>query len=93
MKKVFLTLIAVTLVAGLFAQQINRERVVVEIATGTWCQYCPGAAMGADDLVANGHDVAIIEYHNGDAFANAFSNHRNSYYSVSGYPTAHFDGV
>lgn len=93
MKKVFLTLIAVTLVAGLFAQQINRERVVVEIATGTWCQFCPGAAMGADDLVANGHDVAIIEYHNGDAFANAFSNHRNSYYSVTGYPTAHFDGV
>lgn len=83
----------ITLTVGLFAQQVDRERVIVEIATGTWCGYCPGAAMGADDLVANGCEVAVIEYHNGDAFANAASNHRNSYYSVSGYPTAHFDGV
>jgi PKD repeat protein len=93
MKKVFLTLIAVTFIASLFAQQVPRERVVVEIGTGTWCQFCPGAALGADDLVANGHDVAIIEYHNGDAYANTASNARNSYYAVSGYPTTHFDGV
>jgi PKD repeat protein len=93
MKKLILTFSAAFIVLGLLSQQVNRERVVVEIATGTWCQFCPGAAMGADDLVANGHDVAIIEYHNGDAYANAASNHRNSYYSVSGYPTTHFDGV
>ena len=93
MKKVFLTLIAVTLIFGLFAQQVARERVVVEIATGTWCTYCPGAALGADDLVANGHDVAIIEYHNGDGWATTASNFRNTYYGVSGYPTTHFDGV
>lgn len=93
MKKAFLTLIAITLISGLFAQQVARERVLVEIATGTWCVYCPGAAMGADDLVANGHDVAIIEYHNGDSYANTASNYRNTYYGVTGYPTTHFDGV
>ena len=93
MKKVLLTIMIIAFTAGLFAQQVDRERVIVEIATGTWCGYCPGAAMGADDLVANGHDVAIIEYHNGDAYANTASNARNSYYAVSGYPTAHFDGV
>lgn len=49
--------------------------------------------MGADDLIANGCDVAVIEYHNGDAFANAASNHRNTYNGVSGYPNALFDGV
>jgi len=93
MKQLFITFLVLTFVASAYAQQVPRERVLVEIATGTWCQYCPGAALGADDLVANGHDVAIIEYHNGDSFANTASNYRNSYYGVSGYPTTHFDGV
>jgi hypothetical protein len=63
------------------------------IGTGTWCQWCPGAALGADDLIANGKQVAIIEYHNGDDYTNAYSNYRNAYYALSGYPTTHFDGV
>ncbi|MCK5840492.1 MAG: T9SS type A sorting domain-containing protein [Bacteroidales bacterium] len=94
MKKI-LTLLASFLFAFLFvtAQQVERDKVVVEIATGAWCGYCPGAAMGADDLAANGHDVAILEYHNGDPFVNVYSTARNNYYAVSGYPTAHFDGV
>lgn len=74
------------------AQQVAKNYVVVEIGTGTWCGYCPGAAMGADDLVENGHDVAIIENHNGDSYANTASNARNSYYGISGYPTAFFNG-
>ena len=72
---------------------LPRNLVVVEIGTGTWCQYCPGAAMGADDLIANGHSVAIIENHNGDNYANTYSNARNSYYAITGYPTAVFDGL
>jgi hypothetical protein len=72
---------------------IPRKTVLLEIATGTWCTYCPGAAMGADDLVSNGKTVAIIEYHNADAFSNADADARNSYYNVPGYPTAHFDGI
>jgi hypothetical protein len=71
---------------------VPRDKVIVEITTGTWCQYCPGAAMGADALVGNGHQVAIIENHGGDSFATTESNARNTYYSVSGYPTAFFDG-
>ncbi|MEN8225311.1 MAG: T9SS type A sorting domain-containing protein [Bacteroidota bacterium] len=71
----------------------EREMVLVEIGTGTWCGYCPGAAMGADDLIANGHNVAVIENHNGDDYANQYSNARNSYYGITGYPTAVFDGV
>ncbi len=71
----------------------ERNMVVLEIGTGTWCTYCPGAALGADDLVTNGHSVAVIENHNGDPFANTYSNARNTYYSVPGYPTAMFDGV
>ena len=75
-----------------FAQQISRDNVLLEIGTGTWCVYCPGSAMGADDLVANGHDVVVIENHNGDSYTNTASNARNSYYNISGYPTALFDG-
>lgn len=36
MKKVFLTLFFVSFIFTLFAQQVTRERVVVEMATGTW---------------------------------------------------------
>ena len=68
MKKLTTTIFA--LIIGLsfsFSQQIQRDKVLIEIGTGTWCQYCPGSAMGADDMVANGHDVVIIENHNGDS--------------------------
>lgn len=87
--------IAIILLAPVFikAQTVPREMVVMEIGTGTWCTYCPGAAMGADDLLENGSRVAVIENHNGDAFANPYSNARNSYYGISGYPTAIFDGL
>ncbi len=94
MKKVLLTFIlsAFIITSASFAQQVDRNYVVVEIGTGTWCGYCPGAAMGADDLYENGHQVAIIENHNGDSYANTASNARNSYYGITGYPTAFFDG-
>ncbi|HEX7356548.1 MAG TPA: T9SS type A sorting domain-containing protein [Ignavibacteriaceae bacterium] len=71
----------------------ERGMVILEIGTGTWCQYCPGAAMGAHDLLTNGKDVGVIKYHNGDSFTNTYSNARNTYYGISGFPTAVFDGV
>lgn len=71
----------------------DREMVLLEIGTGTWCTYCPGSQMGADDLVANGCSVAVVEYHNGDTYTNTYSNARNTYYGISGFPTAVFDGV
>jgi hypothetical protein len=73
-----------------------RDKVVLEIGTGTWCTYCPGAAMGAEDMIENGHNVAVVEYHSGgggDPFINTFSDARCVYYGISGFPTAYFDGV
>ncbi len=70
----------------------DRELVLVEIGTGTWCTYCPGAAMGADDLVEEGHPVAVIEYHGGDDYETSESMSRINYYNLGGYPTAWFDG-
>ena len=71
----------------------ERDFVLLEVGTGTWCTYCPGAAMGADDLVTNGKKVAVVENHNGDIYAYTASDARNSYYSITGYPTAIFDGI
>ncbi|HEY6626309.1 MAG TPA: T9SS type A sorting domain-containing protein [Ignavibacteriaceae bacterium] len=70
-----------------------REMVILEIGTGTWCVYCPGAQMGGEDLVNNGHSVAVIEHHNGDSFTNSYSDARNTYYGINAFPTAVFDGV
>ncbi len=95
MKKLGYLLILAFLAMSLYtnAQEVEREMVVLEIGTGTWCPYCPGAAKGADDLVEKGHDVAVIEYHSGDAFQNQYSLSRIGYYNISSYPTAVFDGV
>lgn len=93
MKHIYLFIAGLFMSISLIAQQVPREMVVLEIGTGTWCQYCPGAAMGADDLVENGCHVAVVENHNGDTYANQYSNTRNSFYALTGYPTAIFDGL
>jgi hypothetical protein len=93
MKKILLSVVMIVAVAMAFGQTVPRQMVALEIGTGTWCQYCPGAAMGADDLLSNGKLVGVVENHNGDPFANNYSNARNSYYNITGYPTARFDGT
>jgi len=70
-----------------------RDMVILEIGTGTWCVWCPGAAMGADDLVHFGHNVAVLEHHYNDPYQNTYSLARIAYYGISAYPTAVFDGV
>lgn len=92
MKKLFTLILTISVLIA-FSQQVSREEVVLEIGTGTWCPYCPGAAMGADDLIAAGHDVAVIEYHDGDSFENTDGAARINYYNITGFPTAFFDGV
>lgn len=93
MKKGLLIIVGVVLSFGLFAQQVDREKVLLEIGTATWCTYCPGAAMGAEDLVENGHPVAVIEYHTSDSYTNTEATTRANYYGISGIPDAWFDGV
>jgi hypothetical protein len=52
--------------------------------------------MGAEDLVSNDANVAVVEYHSGgggDPYINTFSDARVAYYGISGFPTAVFDGI
>lgn len=44
-------------------------------------------------MVSNGDPVAPIANHNGDPYANTYSNARNSYYGITGFPTVKFDGI
>ncbi len=72
---------------------IDRELTLFEIFTGTWCGYCPGSALAADDLIHNGDNVAIIEYHNGDPYQVDHGEwRRTKYYNVASFPTALVDG-
>jgi PKD repeat protein len=96
MKKALLSLIASFAVLIAFSQAVQRNQVILEIGTGTGCQYCPGSAMGAEDLLAGGANVAVIEYHSynsGDPFNTPEAAARTSYYGITGYPTAYFDGT
>lgn len=95
MKKTFL--LSVSLIILPFVLFAVDRVVVVEIATGTWCPNCPAAARGADDLAEEHPDkVLVVEYHGGSAtepFMTSETQQRISYYGISGYPTAVFDGL
>lgn len=80
-------------IQNILSQQVPKNFVVVEIGTGTWCTFCPGAAMGADDMVENGLQVAVVENHYGDSYENTGSNARNNLYNINSYPTAVFNGL
>ena len=76
------------------AQGATKKAVVLEIATGTWCTFCPGSSIGSSELIDNGWPVVVIKNHeaNGDPFETTESAARNNYYNVSGFPTSTFDG-
>ena len=65
MKKIFTLCLLAGIATIAAAQIVPRDKVILEIGTGTWCTYCPGAAMGADDLLEQGYPVGVVENHNG----------------------------
>ncbi|MBN1481536.1 hypothetical protein EH223_04160 [candidate division KSB1 bacterium] len=74
--------------------ETNREVVLIEKATGTWCGYCPGAARCVTELQrAFPGQVAAIDYHISDNYENAQCRPRAEFYNVPGYPTAKFNGI
>jgi hypothetical protein len=78
----------------------DRNFMVFEMFTGTWCGYCPTAAQAIDEMVADGDDVAVIEYHGGDAYETPGTAARSAFYEqwydegdpFFGYPTTIFNG-
>ncbi len=78
---------------------VNRDWVVFEVGTGTWCTYCPAAAMACEDMETNGDSAASIEYHSdggytgADIFMTPTDSARLRYYNVTAFPTGIADGT
>jgi len=97
MKKVVLSIICMFSIVLLMGQNVPRSFVAVEDGTSTLCTYCPGAAMGCDDLLENGCNVAVIANHSNllgtDPYTNTMSTARNSMWGISALPTVTLDGA
>lgn len=97
MRTFSLLLVSTLLVLQASFAQVARDKVVIEVFTGVNCPYCPAAANGVKDMLAQGLDIAPIAIHTSSfsipQFYTAETNARAQYYGVSSYPTAKFDGV
>lgn len=71
---------------------VVRNYVLLEEGTGTWCPYCPGAAMGLEQMYDENLDIAVIAYHEGDPYETTQSLSRLGYYGITTYPSVLFDG-
>ena len=73
---------------------VERNLVLMEGGTGTWCTYCPGAAKGLRDLIeVNNKNAVAVEYHSGDSYEIPAGVARINYYTITGFPTVIADGV
>ncbi len=74
----------------------ERNYVLLEVATGVDCGYCPGAAMAISDLYDNNDAVAVIKYNiynpNSPFYCAIGKNKFKNAYNLDGFPTAVFDG-
>jgi len=77
----------------LVTNNVKRNLVIIEDFTGTWCQYCPGAQMGIEDLVESGYPIAAIANHSSDNYSTGETSARLSYYGIGSLPTVKFDGI
>lgn len=103
MKKFIVISICILLCStlNLSAQMVDRQFVLVEKVTGLECTYCPGAANGLHDMIAEGLKVAPVNYHWAafdKVFNNDYATKRITYYFPKnphemGAPTAIFDGT
>ena len=102
MKKslLLLTLALGMLPMSLFAQakdNVARECVLFEIFTGVRCPYCPAAANGIAQMMAEGLAIAPVGYHTSafstEEYYTNETNARANYYSINSYPTLKVDGI
>lgn len=90
MKQIFTLLLLISSIF-VFAQQVERQKVVVEVGTGTWCPSCPAVVSILHDFVEEGLEIAIVEYHNNDSYVNPAAVIRENYYDFPWFPTTYYD--
>lgn len=86
-----ITLILLVCVFTFYGQEVPRQKVIVEVGTGTWCPACPAVVDIIHDLIADGADLSVVEYHISDLYENAESLIRQDYYGFPWYPTTYYD--
>jgi len=62
------------------------EKVLIEVGTATWNNACASEVAILEELKNQGLDIAVINYHLNDPFANIYSNSRASYYNIQSVP-------
>ncbi len=80
------------LILALFAApaEATDRQVMLEVYTGSWCQFCPDGQVRADELAANwGERLVVVNVHEGDAMA--FSPSPIQEVLPEGYPMATID--
>ncbi len=90
MKKIF-TLILLLTVVTFYAQEVPRQKVVVEVGTGTWCPSCPAVVAIIHDLIDDGAIMSVVEYHINDPYETDGSLIRKDFYNFPWYPTTYYD--
>lgn len=73
--------------------QFSAQKVLIEVATGTWCASCPTAVQMIDKLHEEGYEIAVVKYHDNDPYENEASIFRNTFYDIQFFPTIHVDGT
>ncbi|HKK10802.1 MAG TPA: T9SS type A sorting domain-containing protein [Bacteroidales bacterium] len=73
--------------------QFPAQKVLIEVATGTWCASCPTAVQMIDKLHEEGYEIAVVKYHDNDPYENEASIFRNTFYDIQFFPTIHVDGT
>ncbi len=74
-----------------YAQEVPRQKVIVEVGTGTWCPSCPAVVHIIHDLISAGANMSVVEYHINDPYQNFESLARQDYYDFPWYPTTYYD--
>lgn len=77
---------------------VERNFVMYEMFTGTWCGYCPTPAQAIAQIQATDKKVAVIKFHGGDSFETSATATRESYYGsiiepIEGYPASVINGT
>ncbi len=90
MKKIVTLLFLVSSIL-VYSQQVDRQTVIVEVGTGTWCPSCPAVVEIIHTLIDNGANIAVVEYHINDPYQNSGSTIRGNYYDFPWYPTTYYD--
>ncbi len=66
MKKLFTTLVLLLVLVGalnITTSYSQTNNVVLELCTGTWCQYCPCGHVIADAILQAYPNMLVLEYH------------------------------